>query len=1037
MLDLFDAGVARRPGAPALTDDRSMRTYGQLSDDANRYASLLWRSGAGPESLIALIADRGMDYVAMTIGVLRAGAAFLPVEPHMPLPRARQMIVAAKPALLLAGPGHQAYAAELGAETAALLDLDMTHAQGRNPASPEPVARQPTSLTYVLFTSGSTGRPKGVMIADDGMANHIAAKTADLGLTDSDVVGFTAALSFDISVWQMLAPLTVGATVAIAAPVNLSEPAELARWVRRHGVTVLEIVPSFLAVVLDELAGSAGLREAMRSLRCLIATGEALPARLVRRWYELFPDIPVVNAYGPTECSDDVTHHVVTAADITVGDWAPLGHEIDDTRVYVTGPDGRELGPGLAGDLLVGGRGVGRGYLRDPALTALLFVPDYLSGQPAARLYRTGDRGLRQSGGVLTFLGRADRQVKVRGHRVELGDVEAMLLSLPGVTAAACVFEQARLAAFVTVSQESGLREDQVRELLRASAPAHLIPGLITILERMPTTGSGKVDYRALARQPESGGTAELTAGAGELTARIGIEQVCAFVAGALGVAAVGPADNFFAAGGDSLGAMNLVSLVRTRFHADGTSLSEFLADPTPAGLLAAIRQAAARPAPASQVPARGAVSAGQERLWFVEQFHGHGPQLIRLMLTLHGKLSTDALVHALNAIVSRHEPLRTVFSADRGIPVGSIWPSAVVTLDRAGSGAEAASGMLNGSRLSARTGQPPLMAASIARIDDTEHLLTLVMHHLVADGWSLAVFGREVATYYQRWHDGELDVPRLGTTYSEYISQERAWLDSDDAAECACYWTQQLSGAEPEIRLPFDRPAIPQPDSPASAVAHEFTTAETTALRAFAKTHRATPFMVIMAAFAAVLRDLSGSHDLSVGIDSVNRSWPGSEELIGTFVNQLPVRLRIAADSCFGDLVDLVRDQCLDAYRHDRLPFHKIVAAVNPPRRSGRFPLFQVKVTHQSAWRRTVAVAGLTIEPTEMSEPLTDLDLMLDMSGENDQLRLELLYRSGVLDERSAKAWIWRIGGVLCAGVADPSVPVGLRTSSGGDSDG
>jgi amino acid adenylation domain-containing protein len=985
VLDLFDTRRALDPTAPAVVADGTTWSYADLDARSRAHAAELTRAGAGAEDVVAVVAERGPRYVAMVLGVLRAGAAFLPVEPATPVRRARQLCVGAGVRALLVEPGHEEYAAGL-------------------PVTPPRHAargvRHPHGLAYVIFTSGSTGTPKGAMVTDAGMANHIAAKTEDLSLTAADVVGLTAPLSFDISVWQALTPLTTGGTVAVASPADIGEPAELVAWVRRHGVTVLELVPSFLAVLLDALAADEGLRGGLSSLRYLVATGEALPGPLAARWYGTVPDVPVVNAYGPTECADDVTHHVVTAADCATP-WPPIGREIRHTRVYVVGPDGRECGPGVEGELFVGGRGVGRGYVGEPVRTALAFVPDHLSGTPGARLYRTGDRGSRVGDGPIDYLGRRDRQVKIRGHRVELGDAEAQLLSLPAVTSAACVLAEGRLHAFVTLRSGTA---DEVLAGVRAGAPAYLVPHEVTVLERLPVTRSGKVDPRSLAGMVTRR-AAQAPATSGELT----LAAVRSLFAELLGP--VGPDDDFFARGGDSLSAMRLVSLARKRFGAEGASLRGFLAEPTPRGLLAVLTTARAvvRAAPAPVEP--GALSSGQERLWFLEQLlPGKGAQLIRLTLTLRGRLDRRALKHALSAVVRRHEPLRTVFTQRRGIPVAIVHPEAEVRLSTE-----------DRPPLSARTTHPPLMAADLARVAEDEHRLDLVLHHLVADGWSLAVLGREIATYYQNWLDGVPDVPLPDSTFGQYVAAERAWLAGSEAVECELYWTSQLDGAPPVLDLPLDRPRPAKPDFTASRVVTYLGEAETAAVTAAARAVRATPFMAVTAAFHTVLAEVTGAGDLVVGIDSVNRSWPGSEELVGTFVNQLPVRLTAPAEPTFRRVLELVARQCLGAYEHDRLPFHKIVAAVNPPRVAARFPLFQVKVTHQSAWRTGVALRDIEVVPSDIAEPVTDLDLMLDVSGETDRLRLELLYRPEIVDEATARRWVEAVAEVLRDGAADP----------------
>lgn len=1015
LLSRFAASLARDPGAPAVVADGVATSYAALDATARGHAAALRAAGAGPETVVALVADRGPGYVAMMLGTLMAGAAFVPVEPSVPVARAHQMCAGAGVRILFAAPGHEEFAAAIagGLDPAPAVLVAEDRPAGEPAAGPGAVAERPRDgLAYVIFTSGSTGTPKGAMVQDGGMDNHIAAKIVDLDLGPADSIGLTAPLSFDISVWQTLTSLTVGARVAVAAPRNIAEPAELVAWVRRHGVTVLEIVPSFLAVLTAQLDDE--MRAGLSSLRYLVATGEALPGAVATRWYEHCPDIPIVNAYGPTECSDDVTHHRVTAEESATRAWPSIGREVLNTRLYVVDAAGHELPAGTEGELLVGGDGVGRGYIGDPVRTALTFVPDHLSGTPGARLYRTADRASRAADGTIDFHGRRDRQVKIRGHRVELGDVEAQLLRVPEVQSAACVYTGGRLRAFVTLNAEA-----DVLAAVRAAAPGYLVPHEVTVLDRLPVNTSGKIAYRALEDLPSADTGADRDPATAPVPATAAtLDTVGALIAETLGVAAVGPDDDFFISGGDSLTAMTLVSTARARFDAEGTSLRAFLSRPTARGLLAAV-EAAEPVAPQDATGPAGTLSSGQERLWFFEQLHRKkAPNLLILALDLSGRLDRDALRHALAAIVARHEPLRTVFTQERGVPKAVVRPHAEIVLEEGGSGDFA---------ISARTPEPPLATARLERVADDHHVLTFAMHHLVADGWALEVLKRDIAEYYERYLAGDLDVPLPRASFSRYVEAERSWLAGPDAEECTRYWTGQLAGAPPAIDLPLDRPRPAKPAFVTDHVVTRLTAEETAAVAATARAHGATPFMAVLAASYVVLRDATAATDLVLGIDAVNRSWPGSEELIGTFVNQLPVRFSPGTAPTFGDLLDLARVRVLGAQENDRLPFHKLVAAVNPPRQAGRFPLFQVKVTHQGAWRTGMSLKDLEVVPRELADPVMDLDLMIDVSGENDRLRLEVLFWPEVLDASTVTGWTTALAEVLRAGAANPHAVLAL----------
>ena len=1027
MLAEFDARVAAAPDAVAVVDDRSHRTYHELDMESRAYSRLLRRRHVARETVVAIVAEREPQYVAMVLGVLRSGAAFTPIEATTPVSHARIMCAKARVVAIFVQPGHEAQAVSLvepsgGDRVPAIVEAIPPRA-GVEIADPPP-ERTNSGLAYVIFTSGSTGIPKGAMVTDGGFNNHLAGKTSYLGLGPADVVGFTAPLSFDISVWQALNALCVGGRVCVADAVNISEPSQLVAWVERHGVTILELVPSFLTVVLDVLPEEE-LRSRFRSLRFMIATGEALPVHLAARWYRCCPHIPLANAYGPTECADDVTHHIVTEAECRTRNRPSIGKEIANADVYVADDRGRETADAIEGELLIGGRCVGRGYIGDPVRTALTFVPDHLSGRPGERLYRSGDRAIRASDGTLHYLGRRDRQVKVRGQRVELGDVEFALRDVPGVASAACILTEDRVRAFVTLRAESGHLDGRaILHAVRESAPSCLVPQEVTVLDRLPTGTSGKVDYRALEQRRALAVDDDPTAD-DHRSARMSAIRA-AFVE-ILDVSTVGEDDNFFAAGGDSLQAMRLMALVRARFNNAGATLRGFLSDPTPCGLLALL-EAATSPAASAFAPPvlvePGALSSGQERLWLLEQLNPRrGAQLLRLVLTLQGPLDVRALQHALDAVVIRHEPLRTVFSQDVGVPVATVWPRARIELQRVSvATGDVRRDLLSDSGLSARTVEPPLAAAQLVEIAPDHHVLTLVLHHLVADGWSLAVLGQDISTYYQRWIDGEAAIAAPPENYSDYVREEREWLSGSDAADFERYWREQLAGAALSVDLPLDRPRPDSPDFTANNVVRHLSVAETRAVADLSKAMNATPFMTVMAAVYITLRELTGTGDLVVGLDAVNRSWTASDQLVGTFVNQLPVRLSCpAAAPTFRDVLALARAQCLGAYAHERLPFHKIVAAVNPPRRTGRFPLFEVKVTQQGAWRSSLHLPGIEVTAAEIAEPVTHLDLILDVSGEFDRLRLELLYRPDLIDRETADAWVDALANVLRAGVSGP----------------
>ncbi|HEV2146751.1 MAG TPA: amino acid adenylation domain-containing protein [Longimicrobiaceae bacterium] len=608
---LFEAQARRTPDDVAASCGDAALTYRELNDRANRMARRLVELGVGADVLVAILAERSLDFLTAILAVFKAGGAYLPLDPRHPAQRHAHVLEGGRPLLVLveepfrpvldlaleaAGP-HPAPGvhgvAELAAEAARL---------PAEAGEDLPLRSSPDHLAYVIFTSGSTGLPKGAMVEQKGMVNHLFAKVRDLDLTDADTVAQNASQCFDISVWQFLAALVLGGKVRIYPDEVAYDPPRLLAGVEADGITIFETVPSMLRMMLAEADRQGGGTVPLRSLRWIVPTGEALPPELCRAWLLRYPRIPMLNAYGPTECSDDVTHCVLDTPPAESVAAMPIGRPVCNMRAYVLDPALNPVPAGVAGELYVGGVGVGRGYMRDPARTAQAFVPDPHAGEPGARLYRTGDRVRWLPEGSLVFLGRLDHQVKIRGFRIELGEIEAVLARHPAVREAVVVAREdtpgdARLVAYV--SPREGAAEagpGELREALLRQLPAYMVPSAFVVLDALPQNANGKVDRKALPA-PEW----DRSAVEGGFTAPR--DRTEAEIAGAwselLGVAEVGVHDNFFELGGHSILASRLVALLRDRFGVE-VPLRAVFETPTVAELAAAVRRlgaAADRPA--------------------------------------------------------------------------------------------------------------------------------------------------------------------------------------------------------------------------------------------------------------------------------------------------------------------------------------------------------------------------------------------------------------------------------------------------------
>jgi amino acid adenylation domain-containing protein len=582
---LFEAQAERTPDDVAVVFADESLTYRELNERANRLAWALMEKGAGREVLVALMLERGVEFLTCLLAVFKVGAAYVPLDPFHPVARIRQSLEQSRSALVLTTAEFTSTCAQAlegfaGRERPAILHFEELLG-GERRAENLKVAVSPGNLAYVIFTSGSTGQPKGAMIEHGGMLNHLYAKISDLRLTSRDVVGQTASQCFDISVWQFLAPLLAGGRVHIFGDEVIHEPARFFAEAGRGALTILETVPSLLRATLEELSNSRPVRRELPALRWLILTGETLPPELCHQWFEVYPEIPLLNAYGPTECSDDVTHYALTSPPLADLVRVPIGRPVANTRLYILDSALQAVAVGVKGELYVGGDGVGRGYANEPARTAAVFIPDPL-GQTGTRLYKTGDLARFLPCGNIEFLGRSDSQVKVRGFRIEPGELESALCQHPGVreaVALALANETGanRLVAYVVAHGEQAPTVSELRTFLKRSLPDYMIPEALVMLPAFPLTSNGKLNLRALpppdARRPEQSALL--------LRPRTPVEERLAGLwKEVLQVEQVGVHDNFFDLGGHSLVATKLVTRIRNEFSVE-LSLADFFAAAT------------------------------------------------------------------------------------------------------------------------------------------------------------------------------------------------------------------------------------------------------------------------------------------------------------------------------------------------------------------------------------------------------------------------------------------------------------------------
>ncbi len=1037
--ELFMAQAAATPDAVALACGEAQLSYGALAAAAERIAAALRALGAGPEAVLPVLAERGLDLWLVVLGVLRAGAAYLPLDPRHPPRRLAQVLAGSGARWLLhaealAGRVGEALAG-VGRRVAPLPFAGLL--QRAAPAVDAGPPPEPGDLAYVIYTSGSTGVPKGVMVEHHGMLNHLCAKVSDLGLTAADTVAQTASQCFDISVWQLLAPLVAGGRVEVLTDAAAHDPLRLLRETAARGVTVLETVPSLLHGVLDEAARLGATRPGLEALRWLVPTGEELPPELARRWLDAYPRVPLLNAYGPTECSDDVAHHPVRRPHATGLARMPIGRPVANLRLYVVDRDLVPLGAEVPGELVAGGEGVGRGYVGDPGRTAEAFVPDPWSADPGRRLYRTGDLARLLPDGAVEFLGRIDHQVKVRGHRIELPEIEHLLRQLPGVAQAVVVaredrFGDRRLVAYVVAAAGVEVAVADLRAALAEQLPESMVPSAFVLLPALPLTPNGKLDRGAL---PAPGPAAAPAAVALEPPPAPVEDVLAAIWCEVLGRDRVGVREDFFALGGHSLLAMQVMSRVASVFGVE-LPLRELFAAPTVAGLAGRLerqlRAGRPQPPPLLRAPRDGdlPLSFAQERAWVLEQLAPGPAQHLTLAVHLAERVAVPLLARALAEVVRRHEVLRTIVRPVDGRPRPEILPPGRVFLPVVDLGAlPAAARRREGRRLAdaeARrtfdlTSRPPLRAC-LLRLKEREQALALTLHGIAADPWSLALLRRELTALYECACGGaEAALPELSLQYADYAAWQRRWLSGRPLEEALAFWRRQLAGLPPVVEAPADRPRPAVQSLRGARCCRGLLPALWPGLVRLARQENASTPLAAVAAVQMLLGRLTGQADLAVGLPLAGRGRPGVQELIGAFADTLVLRGDLTGDPSFRTMLARIREAALAAHLHLEVPFDKLVEALAPERSLAHSPLFQVLVAVAPAEGELEAAPGAADGALAADLGTEPLDLTLTLVESAPGLRARLSYATDLFDRTTALRLLRALEALLEGVVADP----------------
>lgn len=1006
--DLFEAQVRRTPEAMAVRCDGRSLTYAELNRRADRLAHQLRENGAGPEVLTGVFLGRSLDFAVALIAILKAGGVVVPIDPDLPAERLAFIMAETRMPVVVTDLVSRS---RLPENDARVLCFGVFEEDGH--ADLPRLAVDPDNLAWVLYTSGSTGRPKGVMLTHAAYLEYFRGAVDYLGLGPDDHYLQFAAFSFDTGVDQLLTPLLVGASVEMRGS-ELWHPMVLADSIYELGLTVVHLPSAYWNEWVEVLV-SGLCRDVPERLRLVQVGGDVMSLAAARAWAGLgLKSVRLINRYGPTESTMFSTAYEVPD-DLSALAWLPripIGKLFGSRCIRLLDANRQSVPDGEVGEIFIGGGTLARGYFNRPELTAERFIPDPWSATEGARLYRTGDLARLLPDGNLDFLGRADFQVKFRGFRIELEEIDQVMKQYPGVREAVTIvrtdaLENQWLVTCVVLRNQAVVERENLRLYAKDRMPEYMIPARFVILDRLPLTPNGKADRQALRRLEST----EFTPEGDRIEPRHPLEaRLAELWQSTLGISKVGVLDDFLDLGGHSLLAMRLISRLNREFKVQLT-VRQFMEARNIQGLAGLLGHAGGE-GQAQMEPVRRErpprLSFGQERLWFLSEYEPEStaytlPRAWRLV----GDLCFSALERALALIVQRHDSLRTTFRMIDGEPEQIIatfegFTLPVVDLSdrpRGGREPELRHLLAVDQRLAFDLARGPLFRTRLIRLDQQTHVLSCNQHHVISDGWSLGVFCQELACHYNAFKNAEASpLLPLAVQYADYAVWQREWMEGEVLDGHARYWLPQLVGA-PVLEMPLDRPR-PAQVSPAGATVSIMLSAALAAnLSAFNRELAVTPFMSLLAVFQILMSRYSGQTDFLVAVPIANRQRVEVEELIGFFVNTLVMRVDLAGDPGFVEVVRRGRRVAMDAFEHQDFPFEELVKKLNPARDLSRHPLCQVLFALQNAPYHPLELAGLEVMTEPMSGAATPFDLELHFWQRGEEWNGRFIYNTGLFD--------------------------------------
>jgi amino acid adenylation domain-containing protein/non-ribosomal peptide synthase protein (TIGR01720 family) len=1042
VLKYIEEQVKKTPQAIAVIDGPNKFTYLELDEKSNQLAHFLINRGIQTEDVIGLSIDRSFEMIVALLGILKSGAAYLPLDPNYPEERLSFMMADASIKILITREKLKERFKQDFIKPVCL-DSDWPAIEKENKNTVD-VEISPLNRAYIIYTSGSTGTPKGVDIYHQSVLNHNRAVIKDFSLSASDKVLQFATINFDAAVEEIFPVLQTGGRLILRGTDVLISAKELLRLIEREQLTVLDLPTAYWHQFVNEIKElSAPIPQ---SLRLVVLGGDKISAEHFVSWNKLGgTNIELINSYGPTETTIISTLYKTTDADKerSEPEDVPIGRPIFNTSAYILDENLHPVPVGAPGELHIGGLGLARGYLNQPTLTAEKFIPDPFSTKPDARMYKTGDLVSFRADGQIDFVGRVDNQLKIRGFRVELGEIESALEKHPVINEAVVIVKtfdnnDKRLIAFFVATGSDIPSQSAIKDFLSDHLPEYMVPAQFKALENLPLTPNGKINKKALQKLDFNFEDARKEFKAPSTTTEEIMARVFCEV---LHVDKISVLDNFFDLGGHSLLATQVTSRVRDKLEVE-IPLRFLFEAPTVESISVKIdteklqSQAVALP-PITKLEKGDnlKLSFSQQRLWFLDQMDpGNASYNIPVAFKAHGKLDIEAFTKTIVEVIRRQESLRTSIITENGQPKLGIATDveAPIFIEDISSDPKNDLGdtiqkrVFEEARFSFKLDQAPLFRVVILLVSESQSIILVNMHHIISDGWSVNIIFYEISQIYASYTQGSKPtLPDLNFQYADYASWQQSWLQGNVLEEHLSYWRTKLSGAPALLNLPTDRPRQAVQTVNGAHIGFELPQELAAKLNTLSRKEGVTLFMVVMAAFKVLLSRYAGQNDISIGTPIANRTRSEIENIVGFFVNTLVMRTQINPSASFLSLVKDVRKTAFEAYAHQDLPFEKIVDAVDPARDTSYSPLFQVMFTMQNNPQKEVQTADVTLEALEIENNISKFDLSLSLAEEGKNISGAMEFNTDLFDRSTIERMITYFKGLLISLVEHPEIPL------------